>query len=199
MTLSSWRSICPIQMQDEIANLIAQLQLHIKFVNPRKTKFGDFRVQFNKPLQITLNNNLGVTHGTLTFFHELAHAVCYKKFANKVKPHGKQWKAIYGKFILEVLDCQFFPPHLETAITQHAINSKSSTCYDVGLMSLLKKTTNQDESKVPITSLIMGDKFTFENRGYELGSKRRTRFLCYRLPDKRAFTFSAAALVEMME
>ena len=199
MTLDNWRTLCPIQMQEEIAALIAQLKLHIKFVNPRKTKFGDFRVQLNKPLQITLNNNLGVVHGTLTFFHELAHAVCYTRHLNKVKPHGKEWKSIYGNFILEVLDCQFFPPQLETAITQHAIHSKSSTCYDVGLMSLLKKTTNHDESKVPITSLIMGDKFTFDNRGYELGEKRRTRFLCYRLNDKRPFTFSAAALVEMME
>lgn len=197
MTLTSWREVCPIQMQDEIGEIIHELSLCIKFVKPRKTKFGDFRVRINEPLVITINNNLGLTHGALTFFHELAHAICFKKFGNKVRPHGKQWKSIYGKLVLQVLDCQFFPPHLELAITQHAINTKSSTCYDQKLMLALNNGENQ--GKVAVSTLYAGDKFIYNSQQYEISEKRRTRYLCFRLPDKKAFTFGASALVEMME
>lgn len=198
-TLTNWREVCPIQMHDEIGDVITKLGLKVSFVKPRKTKFGDFRVRLNEPMEITVNNNLGVTHGALTFFHELAHAICYTQHGNKVKPHGKHWKAIYGGLILHVLDCQFFPPHLEKVITQHAIATKSSTCYDTKLMLAINNGLSQNTNKVAIASLFAGDTFEFGNHRYELGQKRRTRFLCYRLPDKKPFTFSAAALVEMME
>jgi SprT protein len=196
MTINNWTDITPTSMHADVESLIVDLNVLIKFVAPRKTKFGDFRAYSSDKLIITVNNNLNTYHASLTFFHELAHAICHIKYGRKINPHGSEWKRTYAAYVLRLLDEGFFPMAYQKAITAHAMNVKSSTCYDKQLMQLWTPNVDSDEH-VSITSLTLGEQFTYNKHVYVLGQKRRTRYLCYRLPLRKPFTFSESAMVEM--
>lgn len=192
--IKSWHDVCPKEFQKEVSELISQLKIDVRIAKPRKTKFGDFRVEERKKPVISINNDLGKDHGCLTFFHELAHAFVYRKYRRSVQPHGKEWKAVYKNCIQNVLRYNYFEPEIESAVKSHIANIKSSTCYDAELMRLFLP--EKDVEGILLSELEPGNVFKLNGHVFKLGMKRRTRFLCERLSDEKQFTISVNAVVE---
>lgn len=192
---NSWQTYCPKIFHEEICEFIHQHQVTIKLFKPRTSKFGDFRVSKTRQLSITLNNDLGKLHGTLTFFHELAHAEVYISGAKKAKPHGKEWKHAYKQWLLKALHHRVFNPEDERLVAHHAQHIKSSSCYDYTLMKHIQAETCSNHNEQLITQLSPGSEFEFKGRRFRVDHKRRTRFLCIELANNKSYLFSPSALV----
>ena len=68
-----------------VLKLLNDNPCHLKIVNNRKTKHGDFRKLTNGNYQITINNDLNSYRFLLTLIHEIAHLITYKKY-KKINP-----------------------------------------------------------------------------------------------------------------
>ena len=163
----------------------------------RKSKLGDFSVgRFKKPT-ITINENLPEDLFLFTYLHELAHFFVFKKYRNRVQPHGKEWKEIYSDLLLGALRNDLFEePFLEYVLKFLA---KPRATIDLSQINHFK----------PIDTLLVGElllnqvenKASFEFRGkrFQKIIKRRTRVLCLNLDNQRQYTVSGEARVTLID
>ena len=85
----------PLDSRSLIQKWVAEIDVVIKVVKPRKTKLGDFRYSFDNKCIITINDDLNPFSFLITLTHEIAHAFVYKEFKGNVASHGKQWKEVF--------------------------------------------------------------------------------------------------------
>ena len=173
--------------------LIEKYQINLKIVNQRQTKHGDFRTFPNGKTQITVNNNLNPHQFLLTLVHEIAHHVTYKKFG-RVQPHGKEWKTVFQHLMLPFLKPDIYPNSMLPHLANYFKNPKASTDSDINL-SLALKGGIPDEGKTFIFEIANGALFQFKKIIYKKGVKRRTRFECLNLSNKKVYLFSQQAEV----
>lgn len=177
--------------------LINQHNINLKIVNQRKTKHGDFRKLPNGKMQITVNNNLNKHQFLLTLVHEIAHHVTHQKFG-RVQPHGKEWKTVFQHLMLPFLQPEIYPKEILPFLANYLKNPKASTDSDVKL-SLALRGFEAETGKNFIFEIPYGSTFQYKNKLYKRGEKRRTRFECLRISDKRVYLFNQNAEVVLVE
>lgn len=168
--------------------LIHKHQINVKVVGQRQTKHGDFRRLPNGKMQITVNNNLNPFQFLLTLVHEIAHHVTYQKFG-RVQPHGKEWKTVFQHLMLPFLQPEIYPSAILPLLANYLKNPKASTDADVKL-SLALKQYSRETGKNFIFELPYGSFFQFKNIVYQLGNKRRTRYECMNMSNKKVYLFN---------
>ncbi|MCD8399592.1 SprT-like domain-containing protein [Tenacibaculum finnmarkense] len=173
--------------------LINEHKINLKIVNQRQTKHGDFRTFSNGETQITVNNNLNKQQFLLTLIHEIAHHVTHQKFG-RVQPHGKHWKMVFQHLMLPFLRPDIYPKKILPYLANYLKNPKASTDSDVHL-SLALKNGIASTGKVFIFEISNGELFQFKNTIYKRGNKRRTRYECLNLANKKVYLFNQNAEV----
>ncbi|WP_159950594.1 SprT-like domain-containing protein [Polaribacter septentrionalilitoris] len=168
--------------------LINEHHFTLKIVNQRQTKHGDFRKLPNGRFQITVNNNLNPFQFLLTLVHEIAHHVTHQKFG-RVQPHGKEWKAVFQHLMLPFLRPEIYPNEILPHLAKYLKNPKASTDADVNL-SLALRGNIAEAGKNFIFEIPVGNLFKFKNTIYKRGEKRRTRFECLNMTNKRVYLFN---------
>lgn len=177
--------------------LIREHKINLKIVHQRQTKHGDFRALPNGQTQITVNNNLNQYQFLLTLIHEIAHHVTYKKFG-RVQPHGKEWKTAFQHLMLPFLQPEIYPQKILPYLANYLKNPKASTDTDVNL-SLALKDGMAENGKNFIFEIPNGSIFSFKNILYKRGNKRRTRYECLNLSNKKVYLFNQNAEVLFLE
>lgn len=177
--------------------LINEHKINLKIVNSRQTKHGDFRTFANGQTQITVNNNLNKHQFLLTLIHEIAHHVTYKKFG-RVQPHGKEWKTVFQHLMLPFLQPEIYPKEILPYLANYLKNPKASTDTDVKL-SLALRGFKAETGKSFIFEIPNGSIFRFKNKHYKRGDKRRTRYECLNLTNKKTYLFNQNAEVELVD
>ena len=170
------------------------LEIHpitIKIVNNRKTKQGDFKKRPNFQPEITINNSLNKYQFLLTLVHELAHFVSFKKY-KRVKPHGIEWKQSFQHLMLPFLQPSIFPNELLPFLANYLKNPKASTGSDTNLTYELKQYDAKSDKSF-IFEIELGTLFTYNNRTFEKGHLRRTRFECVEVTNKKIYLFNKNA------
>ena len=193
-TLSKYIPEKSINLVEEILTIHPIL---IKVVNNRITKHGDFKKIKNGSLQITINNNLNEYQFLLTLIHEIAHLVTYKKNGS-VKPHGIEWKLNFQHLMLPFLQPNIFPQNLLPYLAKYLKNPKASTGSDVNLTFALKQ-YDEMSGKSFIFELAHGSVFTFNNKTFKKGNKRRTRFECVEINSRKRYLFNQNAEVNLLK
>ncbi|MBE7660822.1 SprT-like domain-containing protein [Tenacibaculum finnmarkense genomovar finnmarkense] len=168
--------------------LINEHKINLKIVNQRQSRHGDFRTFSNGQTQITVNNNLNKQQFLLTLIHEIAHHVTHQKFG-RVQPHGKHWKMVFQHLMLPFLRPDIYPKKILPYLANYLKNPKASTDTDVHL-SLALKGGVASAGKVFIFDIINGELFQFKNTIYKRGNKRKTRYECLNLTNKRGYLFN---------
>ena len=179
-----------------IEKWINKLNVDLKFVNPRKTKLGDFRFDNINGYQITVNNDLNIFSSLITLTHEIAHAFVYKKYQNVVSPHGKEWKDTYKSLMLNFFNLEIFPEDILSSLAKHLISPPASTSYDINLSFILRK---YDVNKsLTVNDIKFGEKFVYSSKIFVKVKKLRKRIKCYDQKNKKFYLFNPLAKIGLI-
>ncbi|WP_299672933.1 SprT-like domain-containing protein [uncultured Polaribacter sp.] len=183
-----WATFVPKKAIPFVQFLIDEHHFTLLIVKQRQTKHGDFRSLPNGKFQITVNNNLNKYQFLLTLVHEIAHHVTHQKFG-LVQPHGKEWKAVFQHLMLPFLNPAIYPKEILPYLANYLKNPKASTDADVNL-SLALKGNVAETGKNFIFDIPFGNLFIFKEIIYKRGNRRRTRYECLNIKNKKVYLFN---------
>ncbi|MCL7763308.1 SprT-like domain-containing protein [Polaribacter sp. Z014] len=191
---SNYQNFVPLKAIPFIEFLINEHSFTLKIVNQRETKHGDFRQLPDGRFQITVNNNLNKYQFLLTLVHEIAHHVTHQKFG-RVQPHGKEWKMVFQHLMLPFLRPEIYPMEMLPFLARYFKNPKASTDTDADL-SLALRGNVAETGKHFIFDIPFGSLFVFKNTIYKRGNKRRTRYECMNMSNKKVYLFNQNVEIE---
>lgn len=189
----------PEKSVESVEKILKTYNVHLKIVNERRTKHGDYRPLPNGGHQITVNANLNKYRFLITLIHEIAHLLVFLKFKHRVKPHGIEWKLTFQQLMLPLINPHIFPDQLLPVIANHFKNPKASSDTDARLSIALKQ-YDEPTNKYYIFELEIGSLFSLgDGRVFKKGKKLRKRYLCKEIASGREYVFQPNAQVEFIK
>lgn len=180
--------------------LIQNTGVHLKIVNERITRHGDYRRMPDGRHQITVNATLNKYRFLITLIHEIAHLVAFEKYGRHIKPHGREWKNTFQKLMLPFIRPEIFPSKLLPLLAKHFRNPKASSSTDAQLSVALKSYDEQHSDKSYVFELPLGSVFRLYNgRLYKKGNRRIKRYECIEVTSGKMYLFQPNAEVELIK
>ncbi|APQ16663.1 SprT-like domain-containing protein [Maribacter hydrothermalis] len=180
--------------------LIKVNHVHLKIVNERVTRHGDYRRRKDGNHQVTVNASLNKYRFLITLVHEIAHLVAFEKYGRNIKPHGLEWKRTFQYLMLPFLRPEVFPTQLLPLLARHFKNPKASSSTDAQMSIALKKFDEQQSEKTYVFELPIGSVFRIYNgKLFKKGNKRTKRYECIEMSTGRMFLFQPNAEVELIK
>ncbi|PWL37267.1 sprT domain-containing protein [Flagellimonas aquimarina] len=180
--------------------LIQQHGVHLKIVDHRVTRHGDYRKMPNGLHQITVNASLNKYRFLITLVHEIAHLVAFEKYGRFIKPHGIEWKSTFQHMMIPFIRPEIFPSKLLPIIANHFKNPKASSSTDAHLSIALKAFDKEERKNSYVFELPIGSTFRLYNgRLFKKGKKRVKRYECIELSTGRLYLFQPNAEVERIQ
>lgn len=178
--------------------LIKDYGVHLKIVNERKTRHGDYRKMPDGTLQITVNGSLNKYRFLITLIHEIAHLKAFQEFGFQIKPHGREWKKTFTMLMLPFINPQVFPKDLLPYLARHFKNPKASSDTDAALAIKLKSYDTQTDKNY-IFEIPHGSLFKIYNgKVFKKGNKRVKRYECVEVNTGKVYLFQPNAEVEFL-
>lgn len=178
------------------------VKLHI--TRERKSKLGDYRCpqpqhDFH---EISINGDLNSYFFLWVLLHEMAHLETWKRYGNKVMPHGHEWQGKYAELILSYL--QYFPKETQPMLHRYAKAIPLSQVLHTQIENNLHRYDSGFDAKeeLRLNDLHQDDVFELRNRPgiqFKALEKRRTRWRCVMLADGREYLVAGNALVKQRE
>tara|TARA_R110002167_G_scaffold218932_2_gene423545 strand:+ start:4280 stop:4831 length:552 start_codon:yes stop_codon:yes gene_type:complete len=179
--------------------LIAQMGVHLKIVDERVTRHGDYRKMPDGKHQITINATVNKYQFLITLVHEIAHLVAFEKYGRRIKPHGIEWKKTFQHMMLPFIRPEIFPSQLLPILAQHFKNPKASSSTDARLSIALKHFNVQQSENSYVFELPKGSVFKIYNgKLFRKGNKRTKRYECMELATGKVYLFQPNAEVELI-
>lgn len=180
-------------------DLIKANNVHLKIVNERVTRHGDYRKMPNGQHQITVNASLNKYRFFVTLIHEIAHLVAFQNFGRNIKPHGKEWKFTFQQLMLPFIRPEIFPSQLLPVLAMHFKNPRASSDTDARL-SLALKQFDPANDKNYIFEIPSGGLFRLYNgKIFKRGNKRIKRYECLEVATGKIYLFQPNAEVEFLK
>jgi SprT protein len=184
---SKLASKLPAPAVDEAISTLIQSKCKFSFSSSRKTKLGDFRPGrgLSRPT-ITVNADLAPPLFLLTFIHELAHVQVYDHYSSRIAPHGEEWKETYRSLLRPFLRVEIFGDRL-SEVLEHYREAPASWSNRHSLSNLISKDEKEHTGET-VDDLKEGELFQLRSgRRFKLGLKRRTRYLCTDLDNRKKY------------
>jgi SprT-like family len=180
-----------------VFELIVANQVHLKIVNERQTRHGDYRKGLSGKHEITVNANLNKYKFLITLIHEISHLVAFEKFGRNIKPHGNEWKYSFQRLMIPFIRPEIFPNHLLPLLARHFKNPTASSDTDTTLSLALKQFDLQNDKNY-IFELPYGSVFRIQNgKIFKKIAVRTKRFECLELSSGKLYLFNPNAEVEL--
>ena len=181
-----------------VFELIVANQVHLKIVNERVTRHGDYRKGINGKHEITVNANLNKYKFLITLIHEISHLVAFEKFGRNIKPHGEEWKYSFQILMVPFIRPEIFPTHLLPLLARHFKNPTASSDTDATLSLALKQFDEQNDKNY-IFEIPYGSVFRISNgKIFKKIAQRVKRFECVEINSGRIYLFNPNAEVELL-
>ncbi len=193
------RKYVPEKSIDYIADFLKKNNVQLKITKSRSRKLGDYSPPLGrlKHHRITINYDLNKYQFLLTFLHEEAHYHIWRKYKNRVAPHGREWQELYRKKAMQFLTEDYFPkevlPQLFAFFNQETLEASSSS-----ISRIFKKHTRGEDfltlEDIPYRSSFQiadGKKFIKER-------KLRTYYLCTEIDSGRKYRVHKNAEVQLL-
>lgn len=182
-----------------IFELIVENQVHLKIVNERVTRHGDYRRALSGKHEITVNSNLNPYKFLITLVHEIAHLVAFEKFGRSIKPHGHEWKYSFQRLMIPFILPEIFPNQLLPLLARHFKNPTASSDTDARL-ALALKYFDKPNDKYFVFDIPVGSIFRIHNgKIFKKGNVRVKRYECTEVNSGRVFLFNPNAEVELLK
>lgn len=177
--------------------LIQSNRVHLKIVNDRITRHGDYRRLPNGLHHITVNASLNKYRFLITLVHEVAHLVAFEKYGRHILPHGAEWKRTFQYLMLPFIHPEIFPSGLLPLLARHFRNPKASSDTDANLSIALKRFDMDGDEKNYLFEMPLGSVFRIYNgRLFKKGQKRVKRYECIEIATGKVYLFQPNAEVE---
>lgn len=189
----------PERAVEPCLQLIKETGVHLKIVNERVTRHGDYRRMPNGKHQITVNATLNKYRFLITLVHEIAHLVAFEKYSRRIKPHGLEWKRTFQYLMLPFIRPEIFPSQILPLLAKHFKNPKASSSTDAQLSMALQLFDTQHADKTYVFELPLGSVFRIYNgKLYKKGNKRVKRYECVEVATGKLYLFQPNAEVELV-
>ncbi|MFP9115262.1 SprT-like domain-containing protein [Flavobacterium sp. RHBU_3] len=190
----------PEHAAEPVFELIKHYGVHLKIVNERVTRHGDYHRDHSGYHRITVNASLNKYRFLITLVHEIAHLVAFETFGRNIKPHGEEWKRTFQKLMVPFIRPEVFPNHLLPLLARHFKNPKASSDTDATLSLALKQYDEKDPSKTYMFEVPYGALFRIHNgKLFRKGALRLKRFECLEVNTGRTFLFAPNAEVQLVQ
>lgn len=178
--------------------LIKLNHVHLKIVNERVTRHGDYRKDANGFHLITVNASLNKYRFLMTLIHEIAHLVAFEKYGRNIKPHGDEWKLTFQRLMVPFIRPEIFPNQILPLLARHFRNPKASSDTDATL-SLALKQFDPLNDKNYIFEIPYGSVFRIHNgKIFKKIALRLKRYECQEVSSGRIYLFNPNAEVELL-
>ncbi len=178
--------------------LIRTYRVHLKVVNERMTRHGDYRLLPDGSHQITVNATSNPYRFLITLVHEIAHLLAFETYGRRIKPHGSEWKHTFQHLMLPFLRPEVFPSILLPLLAKHFRNPKASSSTDTKLALALKQ-FDPPSGQTVLLELPLGTVFRLKNgRTFRKGHRKVKRFQCVEVGSGRLYLFQPNAEVEVV-
>jgi hypothetical protein len=182
-----------------VFELIVANQVHLKIVNERQTRHGDYRKGLSGKHEITVNSNLNKYKFLITLIHEISHLVAFEKFGRNIKPHGNEWKYSFQRLMIPYIRPEIFPNHLLPLLARHFKNPTASSDTDATLALALKQ-FDQKNDKNYVFEIPYGSVFRIQNgKIFKKIAIRTKRFECLEISSGKTYLFNPNAEVELLK
>lgn len=189
----------PEHAVDTVFEMIKLYGVHLKIVNERVTRHGDYRRDESGYHKITVNSNLNKYRFLITLIHEIAHLAAFEKYGRNIKPHGDEWKLTFQKLMVPFIRPEIFPNQLLPLLARHFRNPKASSDTDASLSLALKQFDEAESEKTYIFQIPYGSTFRIYNgKIFKKGAQRVKRFECMEVSTGRMYLFNPNAEVELL-
>jgi len=189
----------PATAVEPISEMIRLHSVHLKIVNERVTRHGDYRRMPDGSQQITINSNLNKYRFLITTVHEIAHLVAFEKYGRSIKPHGQEWKHCFRSLMLPFIRPEVFPGSLLPVIANHFRNPKASSDTDAHL-SVALKSYDPENDKNYVFEIPSGSIFRIHNgKTFKKGARKVKRFECLEIDTGRIYLFQPNAEVQLLK
>jgi SprT protein len=198
--LDAIRKYIPEKAAQLVLDYLHLHKVHLTITKERKSVLGDYRhaTTYNNH-RISVNGNLNKFSFLITLIHELAHLLTFTQYKNRVDPHGKEWKRIYGVILKDFLDPGIFPPDLLYYLSESLHDLPASSCADEKLMRVLKG-YDQVNGLVLVEQIDEGKLFDAgKGKLFRKGKKLRKRYQCIEMATGRLYLFSPIYEVKVYE
>ena len=179
--------------------LIKANHVHLKIVNERITRHGDYRRDAQGFHLITVNASLNKYRFLITLIHEISHLVAFEKFGRNIKPHGEEWKHTFQRLMVPFIRPEIFPNQLLPLLAKHFRNPKASSDTDAKLAIALKQFDQKETDKNYIFEIPFGSLFRIHNgKIFKKIALRVKRYECQEISSGRLYLFQPNAEVELL-
>ena len=181
-----------------VFDLIVANQVHLKIVNERQTRHGDYRRGHTGKHEITVNSSLNKYRFLITLIHEIAHLVAFEKFGRNIKPHGNEWKYTFQRLMVPFIRPEIFPGQILPLLARHFKNPSASSDTDTTL-SLALKQFDAGNDKNYVFEIPYGSVFRIKNgKIFKKLAVRTKRFECIEISSGKTYLFNPNAEVELL-
>lgn len=182
-----------------VFELIVANQVHLKIVNERVTRHGDYRKGLSGKHEITVNASLNKYKFLITLVHEISHLVAFEKFGHNIKPHGNEWKYSFQRLMIPFIRPEIFPHSVLPLVANHFRNPTASSDSDARLAFALKQFDERKSDIHFMHEVPNGSLFRIKNgRIFQKNGLRVKRYECLEVKTGRLFLFNANAEVEII-
>ncbi len=181
-----------------VFELIVANEVHLKIVNERVTRHGDYRKGPGGKHEITVNANLNKYRFLITLIHEISHLAAFEKFGRTIKPHGNEWKYTFQRLMVPFIRPEIFPNQLLPLLARHFKNPTASSDTDATLALALKQFDQQNDKNY-IFEIPYGSVFRIHNgKIFKKIALRVKRYECIEVNSGRIYLFNPNAEVELL-
>ncbi len=178
--------------------LIKANNVHLKIVNERITRHGDYRRDTNGSHIITVNFSQNKYRFLITLIHEIAHLVAFEKYGRRIKPHGDEWKMTFQRLMVPFIRPEIFPNNLLPLIARHFRNPKATSDTDTTLALALKQ-FDPINDKNYVFEIPYGSTFRIHNgKVFKKVALRTKRIECLEIATGKVYLFNPNAEVELL-
>jgi hypothetical protein len=189
----------PSHAVESCFELIKANHVHLKIVNERQTRHGDYRKDAEGFHLITINSNLNKYRFLITLIHEIAHLVAFQKFGRNIKPHGVEWKLSFQRLMVPFIRPEIFPNSVLSLVANHFRNPTASSDTDARLAFALKQFDERKPDIYFIHEVPSGSLFRIKKgRIFQKIGLRVKRYECIEVQTGKTYLFNANAEVEII-